>query len=781
MIKNYIKVAINNLLNNRTYSIISITSLSIGLAVCIVLLLYVQHELSYDNFHVNAKSIYRLCQTEHPYSAPPVGKLLTDKLPEVENYTRILPRDDMIIKYNDTRFKENGLAFTDAETFSLFTFNFIDGVPETALSKPGTIVITDKIAKKYFGDEDPMGKVLNIGNDYDCTVTGVIEDVPQNSHFRFNFFITLVDGDELFGKQWMSSWGWQNFLVYFQMQDDFNKDEVEAKICQLLKNPSDPEAPLPEYYLQNISDIHLYSAQFDNDIQPQNSIVYVLIFSAIGILILFIACFNYINLMSANATSRVTEIGVRKVFGASGKQMALRFVTESLLVITVSVIISALLLKILLPVFNDLSGKKLSFSSLINPEIIMGVLGIIILTVLLAVWYPVFVLPSFQVTNVIGGSSSKFRFRKFLVGFQFTIVIILTGCAIVMFRQISFMKNKELGFEKDYVLVSVVDDFGDEQKFNTLKQELLNQSNVLSVSQASRVPSYDLSDYGEVVLQGEKEQILIPYVHVNYDYFKTLGILPKQGRLFSSDIKSDIGEAIIVNQLAIEKIGITGNPIGQTLECNWPESNRKIIGVLEDFHFESLYEKIVPAVFVINPQQCWQLMIKVGPSNASTTISELTGICESSYPDQIFDFHFLDERINNSYLKEGRTFKLLQYFAVLAVFLACIGLFGMASFILVSRTKEIGIRKVNGASITEIVQLLNRNFVIWVTSAFVIATPIAWYVMNLWLQNFAYRTKLTWWIFALAGIFTLIIVLLTISWLSIKTARRNPVEALRYE
>ncbi len=781
MLKNYLRVAIKNLISNRTYSIISVVSLSSGMAICILLLMYVLHEFSYDKYHYNAENIYRLCYADHPYSAPGAAKYLSENIPEIEQHIRLLPRDDMTFNHGENKFKENGMTYADPEVFSLFTFNFLDGEPETALTQPATIVITDKIARKYFGDENPMGKILTIDNEYDCTITGIIEDMPLNSHFRYDFFVTLVNGNELFGDDWMQSWGWLNFLAYFQMQEGFDKPAVEEKICELMKDPTDPEADVPHMSLQKLTDIHLYSSHFDNDIQPQNSIVYVLILSGIGLLILFIACFNYINLLSANATTRSTEIGVRKVFGSSVKQMAMRFVTESVLVLIISLFVSVLLLRLLLPEFNDMTGKVLSLSSLLNLHTLLGIAVILIITVILAVWYPAFFLPTMQASKVMEKGRSKFWFRKFLVGFQFTIVILLTACAIVMFRQISFMKNKELGFDKDYVIVSEVDDFGSNEKYNTLKEELLGMSEVVNVSQASRVPSYDLSDYGVVKLTEESEKVVVPYVHVNYDFFRTLGVDAKLGRLFSRDLKSDIDEAIILNQAAVEKIGITGNPIGQTLKCNWPPSERKIIGVTEDFHFESLYEKIVPAVFVIHPDRCWNLMVKIAPSDLNTSITRITEICRNRYPGQIFNFYFLDDRFNSIYYKEKATLKLLQYFAGLAVFLACIGLFGMASFIMVNRTKEIGIRKVNGAGISEIVQLLNRNFVIWVGFSFIIATPIAWYSMNIWLRNFAYKTSLSWWIFGLSGVFTLVVVLLTISWLSYGVARKNPVDSLRYE
>jgi putative ABC transport system permease protein len=324
-------------------------------------------------------------------------------------------------------------------------------------------------------------------------------------------------------------------------------------------------------------------------------------------------------------------------------------------------------------------------------------------------------------------------------------------------------------------------DFGDEGKYNTLKQALLDQTFVSSVSAASRVPSGSLNNVGAVKTEGQTDWVSIPYVHVNFDYFETLGINAAQGRLFSSQFKTDATEAVIINEAAVKSIGIQGDPIGQSLRCNWPKSDRKIVGVVADFHFESLYDKIKPAVFVIQHDQCYQLMVKIKPSNAINSINTMTEICQNIYPDQVFEFSFLDAQLVQLYQKDKKTFQLMGYFAVLAIFLASMGLLGMASFIMTSRTKEIGIRKVNGAKVSEIMQMLNIGFVKWIAISFVIATPISYYGMGKWLENFAYKTPISWWIFALAGCITLGIVFLTVSWLTYKAANRNPVESLRYE
>ena len=750
------------------------------------MLLYVSHELSFDRYHEKADHIYRLCQEDHPFQAPATAGLLADNLPEIKTYTRILPRDEILFQYEDDRYKEDHVAWVDAEIFEIFSFKFKQGSPENSLQQTGTAVINETIARKYFGNENPIGKILKVSNEYDYIITGVIEDMPENSHYICNIFMTLEDGDKMFGDDWMDSWGWENFHVYFEIQNGFSKPDLERKISELMATALNykPDDPLPIFILQQLKDIHLYSSHIPRDIQPQNSITFVLVFSAIGLLILLIASFNYINLLTANATTKGTEIGVRKAYGASRIQLALQYVSESFVVLIISLCLALVVVQISLPLFNDLSGKNLSMSIMVNVNIILGILGMMVIVGLLAGWYPALVLSSYSPVKALKSSKnkadSKFQFRKILVGAQFTIVIVLIASAIIMFRQINFIQNKELGFEKEAVITTVFD-YGDETQYNTLKQALLGQSYVSNVSVASRIPSGSLSNYGGVAPEGQTEGIAIPFVHVTFDYFRTLGIEPKQGRLFSDQLKTDVTESIILNQKALERMGIEGNPIGQSIEINWPGSTRRIIGVIDDINFESLYNKPKPAVFVIHYPDVNHMIVKVKPSDVIGSMKAVTEICQEYYPDQVIEFTLLDSILQSRYEKDTKTFQLMGYFAILAILLACIGLLGMASFMLARRTKEIGIRKVNGATVTEIIQMLNLSFVKWIVVAFVIATPIAWYGMDKWLANFAYQTPLSWWIFALSGGITLVIVLLTVSWLTYRAARRNPVEALRYE
>ena len=783
MLKNYLKTIFKNLEKNKIYSLISISSLAIGIAVSLLLFLYVLQELSYDRYNEKADNIYRLCQEEYPFQAPGAGKLLADNLPEIKNFTRILPRDNILFQLDDQKYKEDHVAWTDAELFDIFSFKVIDGITQNALQEPGTAIINQTIAHKYFGNENAIGKKFTVEGEYDYTVVGVIKDMPQNSHYICNIFLTLADGDKMFGEGWMDSWGWENFHVYFEMQDQFSKPDLEAKISKLMNEASNNDEP-EKFTLQNLKDIHLYSSHIVRDIQPQNSITYVLIFSAIGLLILLIACFNYINLFIANATTRVLEMGIRKTFGATRKQIAEQYIIESMIVFFISFAFAFIIVEIGLPMFNEIAETTLSFGDLLNINMIVSLFCIITILGILAGWYPAIILSSHNPNEVIKSSKSRgrsgFKMKKLLLSVQFTIVIALIACAIIMLRQINFLQNKELGFEKEAVLTSMFN-LGDEAKFNTLRQALLKQSFVENVSTASRIPSGSLNNYGAVLPEGQTEVIVLPYVHINFDYFKTLGIKPLSGRLFSEDFKTDVDEAIILNKAAVAFLGLKGDPLGQTIKCSWPRSTRKVVGVIDDINFEPLHTKIKPVVYVIDYSEAYHIIVKLKSSDIFSSTKAVTGITQSIYPDQVISYKFLDQILESRYQKDNKTFQLMGFFAVLAIFLACIGMFGMTSFMLVRRTKEIGIRKVNGASVSELMLMLNLDFVKWIIVAFVLAVPVAYYAMNKWLSSFAYKVELSWWIFAVAGLLTLFIALITVSWQTYDAAKRNPVLSLKCE
>lgn len=790
MFKNYFKVAYRNLKKNKAYTFISVFGLALGLAVCTLLLMYVQNEFSYDRYNKNVDNIYRLTQPEHAYHAPQVARELANNLPEIKDFVRILPMDSEIIEYDNKRFKEKNIPFADPALFRMFSFQFVSGDNETALDKPFTTVISEKLARKYFANENPIGKVFRLFDEYDYTITGVMKDMPQNSHFRYDIVLTLTDADKVFGSL-MENLGWQNFLVYFEFQEGFSKSILEKKCLDLIQpfytpNNPNPDKPFTKYSLQNLKDIHLYSAHIKNDIQPQNSITFVLIFSAIGILILLIACVNYINLLTANATTRMKEIGIKKVIGATRNQLALQFVGESFLVLFIAFIISLIFVQLSLPIFEALTGKTLSFSLLFTTNNIVGVLVFLIGTSFIAGFYPAFFLSKFEPIQTLKANSftskSKFNFRTLLVGIQFTIVIVLICSALFMFSQIDYLQNKKLGFKKKYVLTSEINtSFENVEKYNALKEALLKETIVTNVSSGSRVPSNTTTNFGTLTPEGEAKPTSMAFIHVHQDYFETLGIEAKEGRLFSTQLTTDIDEAIILNESAVKKLMLKGNPIGQSLKCSWPESNRLIVGVTDDINFESLYGHVRPTAFVIDYSACFKLIVKVNPSNTESTIDKIQTICNNFYPDEIFEFHFLDDKLEYLYQADKNTFQLMGYLTFLSIFISSMGLFGLALFSIKSRTKEIGIRKVLGASIPRILILLVKDFAKWVLIANIIALPIAYYGVNEWLQNFAYRIEINYWLFLLGGFIALLIALATVSFQSVKAALANPVDSLRNE
>lgn len=786
MFENYFKIAYRNLKKNKAYTFISVFGLALGLAVCSLLLLYVQNELSYDQFNKNADNIYRLTQPEHAYHAPYIAIKLADNLPEIKDFVRIFPMDSEIIEYDNKKFKEKNVPFADPAIFRMFSFQFVSGDKETALDKPFTTVISETLARKYFADENPIGKVLKLGGENDYTITGVMKDMPQNSHFRYDIIFTLSGADKVFGSL-MINLGWQNFLVYFELKEGISKSNLEEK-CENLIQPlyKSYNPNFPKYSLQSLKDIHLYSAHIENDIQPQNSITFVLIFSAIGILILLIACVNYINLLIANATTRMKEIGIKKVIGATRNQLALQFVGESFLVLFIAFIISLIFVQLGLPIFESLTGKVLSFTALITLKNIVGVLVFLVGTSFIAGFYPAFFLSKLEPIQTLRAKSftgkSKINFRTLLVGVQFTIVIVLICSALFMFSQIDYLQNKKLGFDKELVLVSELNNsFNNVEKYNALKAALLKESIVASVSSGSRVPSNTTTNFGNLIPEGEAKPTSIALIHVHQDYFETLGIKAKKGRLFSTQLTTDIDEAIILNESAVKELMLKGNPIGQSLKCDWPKSNRTIVGVTDDINFESLYGRVRPTAFLIDYSECSRLIVKVNPSNTETTINKLQAICSTFYPDEIFEFHFLDDKLENLYQTDINTFQLMGYLTFLSIFISSMGLFGLALFLMKGRTKEIGIRKVLGASTPRILILLVKDSTKWVLIANIIAWPIAYYAVNKWLQNFAYRIEMNYWLFLLGGFIALLIALSTVSYQAIKAAIANPVNSLKNE
>lgn len=787
MFKFYLKTAVRNLFKFKSISSINIIGLTVGIAVCILLLLYVQDELSFDRYHQHSDRIFRILENDRPYISPQVSEIASVNFPEIERSARILVRDQCMIQYKEKQFIEKQFSYADPDLFSIFSFKLKKGNPATVLKRPFSIVISEAIAYKYFGEEDPIGKVLRLQNELDYTITGLMEEMPHNSHFRYNILATLAGSDQVFGSNMMSSWGFRNIITYLLVQDNFSQTSFETKLSAFIAENRDfDEGESPSIYtLQALKDIHLYSGFIDNDIQVQGNISYVLIFSGIGVLILLIACFNYVNLLTANANTRAKEVGIKKVVGSTRNQLIRQFIGESIVVLMIALCFAIVLSYLCLPIFNTLTGKSLSLAILFSRQMVLSSLGILIFTGLLSGFYPAFVLSSFQPVKIIKGIKSsghtKFTLGRVIVGGQFTISIILIICALFMARQLRFLQSEKLGYNKELIIVTGIHDTEESHKYEILKNALLQNSNITSVTAASRIPSDDLNNWGGFQLPGQSEWIYMPIAHVNFDYFKTFGISALQGRLFSGQMETDGDQALILNEMALKRLGLDQDVIGKPIQISWPNSNRRVIGIVRDFHFESLYKPIQPVAFVVFPAQCWKMAIKVRAAHLNETLVFIEKTWKVFYPEWVFEHQFVDERVRKYYKSEERIFQLMSYFTFLAIFVACLGLFGLVSFIIKRRFKEIAIRKVLGASVASIFALLSGELLWEILLANLLAWPIAWYALNQWLQNFAYCTPLSWWIFFVAGMSVMTIALLTMSWQTLRAARTDPIDSLKYE
>jgi len=784
MIKNYLKIALRNLARHKGYSFINIAGLAIGMACCILILLWVQDEVSYDRFHENGRNIYRVLQninfadhsTTWAINQGPLGPSLEQDYPEIVNTTRYTRRR-LRFNYGEKTFDEVA-AMADGSIFEMFTFPLLRGDPATALSDPFSIVLTEEMAEKYFGDEDPLGKVLKADNTWDFLVTGILKEVPHNSHIRFDFVIPFVFGREL--NYTVDRWNNSQFTTYVQLQEGIPVEEVISKISRhLFEKPTiEKDASLT---LQPLSRIHLYSNyEFD---APHGDMTYVLIFSLVAFFILLIACINFMNLTTARSGNRAREVGMRKVSGAYKSDIIKQFFGESLLLAFIALVISVCLVLLLLPVFNNLAAKELSLLGMGSQWLLFGLGVIALLTGLVSGIYPALFLSAFQPVKVLKGSShSKAKgalFRKALVVFQFSLAILLLVCTTIVYNQLNYMSNKKLGYEKEHLLY-----FGMRgeirQKFDAVKSELLQNPHVLSVSAGSNVPTYGYSFSNSLWKwegQDPDEEILMRATFVDEGFFKTLGMEIIEGRPFSREFATD-ANAYMVNQNAAAAMGMS-SALGKTLSGG--NRTGSIVGVVKDYHFRSLRQEIDPLILIFSPDNSGVLFTRLRGEDMPKTIGYIEGVWNKFAPGFDFNFRFMDEALDDLYRAEQRTGTIFRYFSFLAILISCLGLFGLASFMAEQRTKEIGIRKVLGATVSNIVMLLSKDFTKWVLVANVLAWPVAYYAMSRWLQGFAYRTPVSWWAFLIAGVLALLIALFTVSFQAVKAALTNPAETIKYE
>jgi len=785
MIVHYIKTAFRNFSRQKLCSFINITSLAIGMAGAIIILLWVQDELSYDKFHKNSQNLYRVeAQADssdginrYAITPAPLGPALKERYPDITNAARVYKMQS-VVRYKKVQFKENYIM-TDPSFLKMFTFPLIKGNKDSALSQPDSVVITQKTAEKYFGEQEPMGKVLNIQNKFDLMVTGVMKNTPQNSHLRFDLMVPFA----LAGKLGSSLESWHEFQYYTYVQLGINtsEKEVSEKIKDIFKKVDPDTSARP--YLQKMTGIHLHSnAKYD--IEGQGDIRYVYIFTFIALFVLLIACINFMNLSTARSSTRAKEIGVRKVVGAFRTNIMKQFLGESVFISFIALIIAVLLIQLFLPVFNNLSGKQLSLNDLGGLSMILGLLGVTLLTGIISGIYPAVLLSSFKTVRIFKGAMIKGKggalFRRVLVVVQFSLSILLIIGAGIAHKQLHYIKKKNLGFQKEQVLyVPLVDQKGP-QDFYSLKNKLKQNANILGVTASDRVLTYVGSKTSRNDWEGKdpNKEISIYRFIVDYDFVETLGMKLIEGRSFSSKYQTDEMRAFVVNQEVKKLMGVD-KAAGKKFSF-WGIDG-KIIGVVQNFHFKPLHQNIEPMVMLVAPKYFRYAYIRLQPDNISSTLGFIKKTWKEFLPNSLFEYEFLDDNFNSMYRTEQRMGMILNSFSVFAILVACLGIFGLASFTTEKRSKEIGIRKILGASAANISVKLSVEFTKWVLLANLLAWPVAYFIMNRWLQNFAYRTQIGIWSFLTAALLSVLITLLTVSYQSIKAAVADPVDLIRYE
>jgi putative ABC transport system permease protein len=810
MIKNYFKIAWRNLLKNKGFTAINIIGLSLGIGCFIMISMFVIDELSYDRYHEKAERIYRInsdiifggTEMSMAVTSDPMGAVLKSDYPEVEDYVRLYASSgSKLIKKGNEYINEVAVAHADSTLFRVFTLPAILGDTKTALNDPNTVVITETVANRYFGSPElAIGQFLET-DDNESTlykVTSVIEDMPRNSHFNFDFFFSMANVDYRFGN-YLS----HNFHTYVLLKEGtdykaFNKNFYEiiekylvpqaAQFMQI-KSLDDFEASgnKIEYSLIPVKDIHLHSSR-GIELSANGNIQYVYIFSAAALFILLIACINFINLTTAKSSGRAKEVGIRKVLGSEKKALVWQFLTESTLIAVLALVVGLAFVWLSLAWFNGISGKEMLMSSLLSPKFLIFILILPFIVGGLAGAYPAFFLSSFQPIKVLKGTLSsghkKNTLRNFLVVFQFATSIILIVGTIVIYKQLSHIQNSNVGFNKDQVVVVSNNGLLSETR-ESLKNEIEQLTEVKSASFAGFLPvgSSSRSDttFSTETVMTESNGFNMQYWRVDYDYVETIGMEMKSGRNFSRDFGSD-STGVILNETAVKLAGYI-NPVGKKLYTTDGNNNLEvytIIGVVKNFNFSSLRENVGGLCFRLG-NNSWETAYRFSTADVSSLLTTIENKYKAAAPGMPFKYEFLDAAFDNMYRQERRVGTVALAFAILAIIIACLGLFGLATYIAEQRTKEIGIRKVLGASVANIIKMLSKDFVKLVLLAFVIATPIAWWFMNKWLQEFAFRIDLNWMIFAVTGCVALVVALITLSFQAIRAAIANPVESLKTE
>jgi putative ABC transport system permease protein len=790
MIKNLLKTVVRHIRKHSGYSILNILGLTLGITSALFLIIYVSDEMSYDRYHENADRIYRISskitETDDQFTwnvaQLPMGPQVVQDYPEVQSFVRFINMPRALYKFEDKEYIEENFFYVDSTLFDVFTYKVLKGEVRSAAKDPGKIVLTETVATRYFGDTDPIGKTLTSGNST-FEVTGVIEDVPSNSHFRFD----AISARNNLPKQ-IGSWGNFGVFTYLLLPGSIDIKAFETKIQGMydahMKTIFEPLKIKIEYILEPITKIHLYSTN-PGEPEPTGSITYVVIFGIVALFLILIAAMNYMNLATARSTRRAREVGLRKVVGSRRGLLVSQFLSESVVLTIISLMISVILLIVLLPKFNLLAGKSFDLSILLSPIVIISVIGVILLVGIFGGSYPAFFLSRFSPVTVLKGEitqgSAGSLFRKILVVIQFTISVTMIVCTLVVFRQLKYLKSMDQGFNQENVLTLQLNGQTMVRKYPVLKRALLENNDIKYVTSTNTQIG---EGSGKVIFNMEADSGMVQrginFAVVDHDFVDALEIKIVKGRDFQQDMPSDTLTGVVVNETLANRMGWT-DAIGKKVSLgNGQAINARVIGVMKDYHQTGMYNEIESLMLVYRERNNI-IYIKLSGNNTDQTLSFIENKWKEVFPDQPYTYAFLTERFSEQFEADEKRGLIFTLFTVLAIFIACLGLFGLASYMVEQRTREIGIRKVFGADEGVIVRLISKDFLVLIAISIVIALPGAYYVMSRWLQNYVYKTEIGILLLVLAALLTVVLTFITISYKAYQAAILNPANSIKTE
>ena len=791
MFNNYFKIAIRNLLKHKAYSILNILGLALGIACVFLIAMHINDELSYESSFPKHERIYRVSIEDWAKSAPSMAQSLEEYIPEIQQTARFYYMYSQILRYKEFQSEEDHGYMADSTVFSMFDFKLMQGDPRQVFMAPYNMVITESMAKKYFGDTNPVGKTLdNNGTEYH--ITGVMEDLPDNTHLKVNFLVSMATFYKEIPENWTNSHGWMATYTYVLFNSPTDIEKAKERVPKLLveyyRDWGTPEEILANnrWIFMPLDDIHLHSKMIQ-EMGPNSDVTYVYIFAAIGVFILLIASINFINIFTTQSLKRMKEVGIRRVIGAGKNQLLWQFLGEALMVTLIAAALAILLFELALPFYNQLAGKQMMPYQIFSVDNLLIITGIIVAVSLLSGLYPAFFVSGFSPLKALAGTkkpkSSAGILRKGLLVFQFVVSVFMIVSTIGVYQQMQYFHDKDLGFDKDQVVAVRL--FGDlKGKFiqnpEAIKSELTTNPDILSIGVSSNLPGDDLS-VETVIPDGTPEDHELPSVkvlRVDENYLSTLQIDVLEGRNFSRLFNDSA--SFIINETAASVLGIE-NPVGSYVTNHTRDLYGPIVGVIKDYHFSSLHNPMEPLVLEYNPSWTAFLMVKLKGGKIPETLGNLEEKIQEIVPNYLFNYQFLDDRLNLLYQDEAKMSTLFKFFALFAIMIACLGLFGLSAHASEIRTKEVAIRKTIGATISQIVQLLSKEFMVLVLVGNIIAWPLAWWAMETWLENFTYRISIHWAVFVVATVLSVLVALCTVSYHAIKSALANPVNALRSE